>query len=81
MIKSKSIQGNKAIIENQATFVCISCKTKPTIIFMSVCPAIIFANSRTDKLKSINVYEINSIGINRKIIANGVPSGKNKLNK
>jgi hypothetical protein len=53
----------------------------PTITFNNVCPAIIFANNRTDKLNNLKVYEINSIGINKKIIAIGVPAGKNKLNK
>jgi hypothetical protein len=53
----------------------------PTITFNKVCPAIIFANNRTDKLNNRKVYEINSIGTNKNIIAKGVPCGKNKLNK
>ena len=54
---------------------------KPTITFNKVCPAIILANNRTDKLTNLNVYEINSIGIINKLNNNGHPEGINKFKK
>jgi hypothetical protein len=52
-------------------------KLKPISVLSRVCPAIIFANRRIDKLKSRAIYEINSIRINKKVIERGVPEGKN----
>jgi hypothetical protein len=46
-----------------------------------VCPAIILANSRIDKLIGLKIYEINSIGINKKDSTTEVPEGKNKEKK
>jgi hypothetical protein len=51
---------------------------KPAITFNRVCPAIIFANSRTDKLIGRNIYETNSIGTNKKANPSDEPGGKNK---
>ena len=50
----------------------------PAITFNKVCPAIILAKSRIDKLIGLNKYEINSIGTNSKAKTNEVPDGKNK---
>jgi len=51
---------------------------KPAITFSKVCPAIIFANKRIDKLTGLNTYEITSIGINKKESKTDVPGGKNR---
>jgi hypothetical protein len=56
-------------------------KLKPIKIFKRVCPAIIFAKSRIDKLNNRAKYEINSIIISKKVIFNGVPEGKNNEKK
>ena len=50
-------------------------------IFNNVCPDIKLANNRIDKLKTLNVYDINSINTNNGANANGAPGGKNKLKK
>ena len=38
----------------------------PAITTKSVCPAIMLANKRTDKLKGLKKYEISSKGTNKK---------------
>ena len=53
----------------------------PTITFNNVCPAIILANKRTDKLTNRKLYEITSIGIINKLNKIGQPEGINKLKK
>ena len=53
----------------------------PANTFKSVCPAIIFANSRTDKLIGRTRYEISSIKIRRIVNGNGVPDGINNFKK
>ena len=50
-------------------------------IFNKVCPATIFANSRTPKLNARAKYEINSIKASKGTNANGVPAGTKKLKK
>ena len=47
----------------------------------NVCPAIMFANNRTERLTTRITYEINSIVINNGHNANGTPDGKKKLKK
>lgn len=57
-------------------------KLKPIKILSNVCPAIIFANNRIDKLKSRAIYETISIKTNKIAIAIGVPLGKkNPINR
>jgi len=51
-------------------------KLKPIKIFNNVCPAIIFANNRIDKLNKRATYETISIKTNKMAIAIGVPFGK-----
>ena len=53
----------------------------PTITFKSVCPAIIFANKRTERLTKRKLYEITSIGIISKLNSIGHPGGINKFKK
>ena len=71
--------GNKLI--NQVFPKKIIIQLKPTITFNKVCPAIIFANKRTDKLTKRKLYEINSIGIINKLNKIGHPEGINKFKK
>ena len=47
----------------------------------NVCPAIMFANNRTERLTTRITYEINSIVINNGHNANGTPDGKKKQKK
>jgi len=46
-----------------------------------VCPAIILANKRIDKLIGLKIYDINSIGTNKNAKPIEVPAGKNKEKK
>lgn len=57
----------------------VNVEAKPAITFNKVWPAIIFAKRRTARLMGLNMYEINSIGINKKASAKLVPAGKNKV--
>jgi len=52
--------------------------TNPIKIFIKICPAIILANNRIDKLNIREKYETYSIKINKGIINIGTPSGKNR---
>ena len=45
------------------------------IVFIKVCPAIIFAKRRTAKLTKRNEYEITSIGIIKNTSIAGQPAG------
>lgn len=83
---SKKVKINKIEIGNKLTIniespIKIILKLNPTITFNKVCPAIIFAKRRTDKLTKRKLYEINSIGINKKVNHKGHPVGINKPNK
>ena len=51
---------------------------KPAITFNRVCPAIILANKRTERLIGRKIYETNSIGTNKKAKPSYEPGGKNK---
>ena len=55
-------------------------RTNPERIFNSACPAVIFANNRTDKLITRDSVETNSIRIMNGVITNGEPLGKKWLN-
>ena len=50
----------------------------PIKTFNKICPLIIFANNRTDKLITVIKYDTTSIITNKGIKANGVPDGKKK---
>jgi len=54
-------------------------KTNPERIFNSACPAVILANSRTDKLITLDSVETSSIKIMKGVITNGEPDGKKWL--
>jgi len=56
-------------------------QAKVDIIFNNVCPAIILANNRIDKLKGLNKCDINSITTIKGAINIGVPGGIKKLKK
>ena len=56
-------------------------KVKPDTILNNVWPAIILANSRIDKLKDLNMYDINSITTNKGANPRGAPEGAKKLKK
>ena len=58
-----------------------SVQAKPAITFNNVCPAIMFANKRIDKLTGLKTYEITSIGTKSNANANDVPDGKNNEKK
>jgi len=53
----------------------------PIRTFLRVCPALLFAKSRTERLTTRKVYEINSIGTRRKSRGSGQPAGLNRLNR
>ena len=72
--------GNKFAIKNKSP-IKITDQLNPTITFKRVCPAIIFAKRRTDKLTNLKLYEINSIGIKTKIKGNGHPDGMKRPKK
>ena len=55
-------------------------QAKPNKTFNRMCPDIIFAKSRTDKLTTRITLEISSIPISQKYNANGAPAGKNRDN-
>lgn len=52
---------------------------KPIKIFNKACPDIIFANKRMLKLKTLAIYDTNSIKMRKGAIASGTPLGSNKL--
>jgi len=83
---SKKVRTKRTAIGNKFTIsiespIKIMLKLNPTITFNKVCPAIILAKSRTERLTNLKVYEINSIGIRRKSNGNGHPAGINKRKK
>ncbi len=54
---------------------------KPAKTFNIMCPAIIFANKRTDSVIGRVRNDITSIGIIKGVSHNGTPGGKNKVKK
>ena len=54
---------------------------KPPMTFNKICPAIMFANNRTDKLMKVIVNPMTSSGTMNPTIANGVPAGRNLRKK
>lgn len=52
-------------------------QAKPAIIFSNVWPDVIFANNRIDNVKTLTMYERNSMVINKGTIGKGTPLGKN----
>lgn len=52
---------------------------KPAKIFISACPAIIFAKSRIERLKTRAKYDTNSTTINKGLINIGLLAGRNKF--
>jgi hypothetical protein len=82
---SNNVKINKIKIGNKLIKEVFPKKTitqlNPTITFNKVCPAIIFANKRTDKLTNLKLYEITSIGIISKLNKIGHPEGINKFKK
>lgn len=53
-------------------------QAKPAIIFSNVCPDIILANNRIDKLNTLAIYDINSINMKKGASWIGAPLGKKK---
>jgi hypothetical protein len=51
---------------------------KLAIIFRRVCPEVIFAKSRIDNVKTLIMYDMNSIVISKGTINKGTPRGRNK---
>ena len=56
-------------------------QANPAIIFNSVCPDIIFAKSRIDKLKTRDIQDAISIGTNRGANAIWIPFGRKNPKK
>lgn len=54
---------------------------KPAMIFNKVCPEVILANNRIDKVNTFTIYDKNSIVIIKGTITKGTPLGKNKAKK
>jgi len=51
-------------------------RTKPDKIFNKACPAVMLANSRTDRLITLDNVETSSIKIMKGVITSGEPLGK-----
>jgi len=77
---NKIIRGNKLRIKKKSPINTID-QLNPRITFNKACPANILAKSRTERLTTLKVYEINSIGIKRKSNAKGAPDGIKRLKK
>ena len=54
-------------------------RTNPDKIFSKACPAVMFANSRTDKLITLERVETNSIKMMKGVMTKGDPLGKKWL--
>jgi len=74
------IRGNKFKIKKKSPTNTID-QLNPKITFNKVCPANIFAKSRTERLTTLKVYETNSIGIKSNNKAKGAPAGRKRLKK
>ncbi len=59
----------------------IKANAKPAITFNNVCPAIILAKSRIDKLIGLKIYDISSIETNKNAKITEVPDGRNREKK
>ena len=68
-------------MKNKTPEQALSVHANPAITFNKVCPAIIFANKRIDKLTGLKTYEITSIGTRSNANAKDVPDGKNNEKK
>jgi len=77
---NKIIRGNKLRIKKKSPINTID-QLNPRITFNKACPANILAKRRTERLTTLKVYEINSIGIKRNNNAKGAPDGIKRLKK
>lgn len=77
--KIKIIKINRGINEEKTIILLFEINiihAKEAITFNNVCPAIMLANKRTDKLIGLNKYETISIGINNNAKNKEDPAGK-----
>lgn len=80
-VNTNKIRIGKRFATKKKSPIKIIVQLNPTITFKRVCPAIIFAKSRTERLTNRKVYEINSIGTKINIKGTGDPDGKKRLKK
>lgn len=70
----------RTVPDNKVIFIIIAAvNVKP--MTSNVCPAIMFAKSRIERLKGLKKYEITSIAISIGASPVGDPAGKNALNR